>query len=423
MPSAKAGPAPVAGPAGGGYTHPRMSHRFLAPALVAIVFLGAPGALLLSSCSDDPAATADVADATPDAKRDRAVEEEEAVDAAPDVVVPPVILPNCVGSSIALEVSGVRAFVNVQMGSKPDGGYTTSGDFVVDYGSISSTIDLQNGFGDAGAPTPRRCGADAGAGEPGIWCEFDGFDFFGNWGPPVTLTTADHSVLKGFKRQAGILATDFLSSTPFTLDFRNGRIHRSQASAFCSDAQLLAAGLRPLPTQGFFSTSISKLRPLSEVLADAGPNIVVPNVPTVPITIDGEPALAQLDTGYEDRLVRNSINVNEALLARLLQANKVTRAASFDLFATTCVAGLNEKLLGYKVNDGAVLEFVGEGGAVARRDRIEAVYLKKRSDETFKCGGVSTWTSPAAQVGASFFIDAQALVVDPETSRVWIPKN
>lgn len=404
-----------------------MSHRLLGPAALAAVVLAGPSACVLASCSDEPAAEGEGPDAGDDAKkRDRSIEEEEAEtkDAAPDVVVPPVILPTCVGGSIPLDVTGVRAFVNIQM-STVDGGYATRGDFVVDYGTIGSTVDLAHGFGDAGAPVPSMCGADAGHGELGVWCEFSGFDFFGDWGK-VTLTTADHSVLTGLKKQAGILGTDFLALNPFTLDFRQRRIHRSTAAAFCSDAQLLAAGLRPLPSQGFFASDLSKLRPLSEVLTDpdaSTQNITVPNVPTVPITIAGEPALAQLDTGYEDRIVRSSINVNEALLARLVQQNKVTRAATLDLFATTCVPGLNEKLTGYIVQNGQDLEFVGEGGAIARRSRVEAVYLKSRSAETFKCGGVSTWTVPAAQVGASFFIDAQALVVDPASSRVWIPKN
>ncbi len=404
-----------------------MSQRFLASALVALVLVAAPGALVLASCSgDDEAATGGDADAEADAKkRDRAASPEEEPDAAPDVVVPPVELPNCVGTSIPMEVSGVRAFVNVQMGSRPDGGYGTRGDFVVDFGTIGSTIDLVHGFADAGAPSPSICGADAGGGALGIWCEFQGFDFFGDWGK-VTLTTADHSVLAGAKRQAGILGTDFLALNPFALDFRNQRMHRATPSAFCTDAQLLASGLRPLPTQGFFATDLGKLRQLGEVLTDPDASTAgysVPNVPTVPISIAGEPALAQLDTGYEDRIVRSSVNVNEALLARLLQAGKITRAANLDLFATTCVPGLNEKLQGYKVQDGQQLEFVAEGGSVARRSKVEAVYLKRRSDETFKCGGVSTWTVPAAQVGTSFFIDAQALVVDPASSRVWIPKN
>lgn len=407
-----------------------MSHRFLASALLGIAFAAGPGVLVLSSCSsDEEAAASDAPDANVDAsKKDHALEGDDAeVDARADAVAPPVELPTCVGASIPLDVSGVRAFVNVAMGAYPDaGGYATRGDFVVDYGTIGSTIDLKNGFGDAGAPQPTQCGADAGGGATGIWCEFQGFDFFGDWGT-VTLVTADHSVLAGTKRQAGILGTDFLALNPYALDFRNGRLHRSAPQAFCSDAQLLGAGLRPLPTQGFFATDLSKLRPLSEVLAapDAATTngYSVPNVPTVPITIAGEPALAQLDTGYEDRIVRKSVNVNQALLDRLLAQKKVVRAAIYDLYATTCVPGVNESLDGYKVVDGEVLELVGEGGNVARHDAVEAVYLKHRLDETYKCGGISTWTVPAAQVGASFFIDAQAMVVDPTTSRVWVPKN
>jgi hypothetical protein len=407
---------------------PAMSHRLLTVALVAVTFCSAPVALFVSACSsDDEGAVSDGADAEADAKKkDRAAEpDEEIPDATPDVAVAPVVLPNCVGEAIPMEVSGVRAFVDVQLGGLPDGGYATRGDFVVDFGTISSTIDLAHGFADAGAPVPAICGADAGAGEPGIWCEFNGFRFFGEWGR-VTLTTADHSVLAGAKRQAGILGTDFLALNPFTLHFKDQRMFRADPKAFCSDAQLLAAGLRPLPSQGFFATDLSKLRPLGEVLTDPDAsvkNISVPNVPTVPVTIDGEPALAQLDTGYEDRIVRNSINVNEAMLERLLAQKKVVRVSYRDIFATTCVAGLNEKLEAYQTTAAAVLEFIGEGGAVARSAKIEAVYLKRRSAETFKCGGISTWTVPAAQVGASFFIDAQAMIVDPTTSRVWIPRN
>jgi hypothetical protein len=33
------------------------------------------------------------------------------------------------------------------------------------------------------------------------------------------------------------------------------------------------------------------------------------------------------------------------------------------------------------------------------------------------------WTVPAAQMGASFLVDAQAVVFDPISSRVWLPKN
>jgi hypothetical protein len=344
------------------------------------------------------------------------------LDAGPDAPPPPPVnLPPCVGTSIPMTVSGVRAFADVRVGTLPEGGgYSSHGPFVVDFGSTGSTIDLK-AF-DGGTPQPVSCGGDASA--PGAFCTFNGFDFFGDWGS-VALVTGDYSVLFGSVRQAGILATDFLSKNPVSLDFTKKQIWRSDPAKFCTDAQLLGSGFRPLPAGGFYATDTSKLRPLSEVLnnPDATAGYVVPNVPTVPITIAGSSALAQLDTGYEDRLSRRSLNVNDALLALLNQQGMLTRDPTKDLFVTTCVAGYSEKLLAYTIPPGQTLHFIGEGGAVVRTEAVEAVYSKKSSPMTFACGGISTWTVPAAQVGASFFIDAQALIVDPATSRVWVPGN
>lgn len=385
------------------------------------VFFGACAAL--ASCSDDAASEAIAgADAAPDARKRPSTgtpDDDGGADAdTPDAFVKPVNLPSCVGPAIPMNVAGVRAFVDIPVGSLPDGGYEGHGSFVVDFGSIGSTIDL-HAF-DGGTPTPTSCAGDAQA--PGADCTFQGFDFFGDWGA-VDLRTADHSTLVGV-RQAGILATDFLSRNPYALDFAKQQIHRNDPASFCSDAQLLGSGFRPLPTGGFYGIDLGKQRPLSDVLADAAPSYIVPNVPTVPIAIGGTSALAQLDTGYEDRLSRRSLNINTALLALLQQEpGLVTRAAFYDIYATTCVPGLNEKLEAYFLAPGKTLDFIGEGGAVVRSEPAEAIYVKKSSDATFPCGGISTWTVPAAQVGASFFIDEQAIIVDPITSRVWIPAN
>jgi len=389
------------------------------------------GATALAACSDDdatPAAPTEDGGNGADAKKrvDGEPDPNETLDSSADAPQTPIILPSCVGTSLPMKLDGVRAFVNVAMRSEPDGGFTSKGNFVVDYGTTSSTIDLK-GFGDAGseAPIPESCNGDASA--PGAACQFQGFDFFGDWGR-VYLSTADHGTLFGAIRQAGIIATDFLSLYPHTLDFKHNMIYRSEIAAFCTDTQLLGAGFRPVSTKGFFTTNPQTgLRPLSEVLDDPDggtKNFTVPNVPTVAITIAGVAAIAQLDTGYEDRLERRSINVNEALFAQLnTTPGLLTRDALIDLYVTTCEAGLNEQLEGYHLPPGKTLEFIGEGGSVARVDSAVAVYLKHRRADTKKCGGISTWTVPAAQVGASFFIDAQALIIDPASSRVWIPKN
>jgi hypothetical protein len=392
--------------------------------------MSASAAAGLASCkgdsapSDDDASTYGVVpwDAH-HAPGDETPAQEPVDDAATDADanVAPVILPPCVGTTIPMTLDGVRAFTDVSIGSLPEGGYYAKGPFVLDFGSTGSTIDL-NGFGDGGAPTPVSCAGDASA--PGAFCTFQGFDFFGDWGS-VYLVTGDYSVLFGSVRQAGIVATDFLSKNPVSLDFGKKEIHRSDVGKFCTDAELLGSGFRPLPADGFYATDTSKLRPLSEVLdnPDATAGYVVPNVPTVPITLAGTSALAQLDTGYEDRLSRRSLNVNEALFALLNQKGVLARALSKDLYATTCVAGYSEWLEAFTIQSGQALEFINAGGTTVRTDSVEAVYLKHSTAMTYPCGGISTWTVPAAQVGASFFIDAQAIIIDPTTSRVWVPAN
>lgn len=397
--------------------------------LLSVVLSSASGlTMATSSCSDESPVTA-----APDAGEEAHVQRpppkdpEPEVDAGSDASKPPVIVPSCVGDARPLIVSGRRAYIDVKIAADADGG-TTTGSWIVDYGTTGTTIDYgawtEN---DAAGPPPYAtyCSGDASA--PGAFCDFASFDFFGDWGT-VTLRTDTHSTLVGNKRQAGILGTDFLSVRAFTIDYTGQKMYSAAASSFCTEAQLLAAGFRPLPTDGFFTTDLSKLRPLSDVLDDPGggtANFTVPNVPTVPIAIAGVDALAQLDTGYEDRLVPYSININEALYAKIVAKDPtiLDRDTAKDLFATTCVSLYSEPLRAYRLKAGATIDFVAEGGTVARSEPTAHIYVKERSDTTRPCGGISTWTVPAAQVGSSFYVDAQVMIFDPVASRVWVPKK
>ncbi len=386
--------------------------------------------LALASCSDDaPGAGAADAGDEPTAQRRPPLEPEPESDAGLEAGPPPVIVPSCVGSSMPLAVAGRRAYVDVKLPADGDAGDAGAsvGSFVVDFGTTGSTIDL-GAWDDAGAgppPHPSSCSGDASA--PGAFCQFASFDFFGDWGT-VTLRTDSYATLFAAKRQAGIIATDFLSVRPFTLDYRNQRLFTSDSKTFCTQAQLLAAGFRPLPADGFYASDLSKLRPLSDVLDDPDggtAGFTVPNVPTVPVAIAGVDALAQLDTGYEDRLVPHSININDALYAKITAKDPtiLDRDTARDVFATTCVPGYSEPLRAYRLKAGATIDFVAEGGTVARSESTAEIYVKSRSDQTRPCGGISTWTAPAAQIGSSFYEDAQVIVFDPIGSRVWVPKN
>lgn len=400
-------------------------------ALLSWITSGVAGLVLtsgLASCGDDaPAGTAPDAGEEANVQRPPPPEPELEVDAGADAQKPKVLVPACVGEVRPLVVSGRRVYIDVVVPADPDGG-TTTGSWVVDYGTTGSTID----FGawketDAAGPPPypTSCAGDASA--PGAYCIFSSFDFFGNWGQ-VELRTDSYSTLIGAKRQAGIIGTDFLSVRAFTLDYTDQKMYAGSPSTFCTEAQLLGAGFRPLPTDGFFTTDLGKLRPLSDVLDDPDggtDGFVVPNVPTVPISIAGVDALAQLDTGYEDRLVPYSININEALYEKIIAKDPtiLDRDTARDLFATTCVPLYSEPLRAYRLKPGATIDFIAQGGSVARTEPTAHIYVKERSDTTRPCGGISTWTVPAAQVGSSFYVDAQVMIFDPVASRVWVPKQ
>ncbi|CAN5907095.1 hypothetical protein BH11MYX4_BH11MYX4_48610 [soil metagenome] len=385
-----------------------------------------PGLVLLGiACSDDPAATTDGPDASPDTKP--APTSPFPVDdaAKPPVKRPPPVIPTCVGDSVALQASGERGYVSVNMAADGGDGGPMRGDFLLDFGANGSTIDL-GAFAPPGPPTPASCFGDAAA--PGATCSFNDFDFFGPWGT-VTLVTGDYRFLINSVKQAGIIGTDFLSVYPFTLDYAHAKVWRAKPGTFCTDAQLLGSGFAPIPVGGFYTNVFKSLRPLSDVIDDpdaaATAGYVVPNVPTVPITIAGASALAQLDTGYDDRITRHSINVNQALLDQLHKKTpvQITRRMSKDIYLTTCVPGLSQLATAWALTDGTEVNFVGEGGTIARHDTGTILFVKERLPAAERCGGIETWTVPAAQMGASFLVDAQAVVFDPVTSRVWLPKD
>lgn len=402
-----------------------VSRRWLALAIAL-----SPGlAATVASCTSDPAPATPTADASAERRALPGEDFDSSAVTFPDAEAgarPPPTLPGCLGDPLPITASGERTYFRVDMttdGGRAQDGGPMAGDFLIDFGANGSTIDFE-GFPPPG-PTPTQCFGDAAA--PGASCSFSHFDFFGPWGT-VQLQTASYGFLINSLRQAGIIGTDFLSTYPFTLDFHGKRIFRARGASFCTSAQLLAAGYAPVPSTGFYTNNTNTLRPLSDVITDPDAStagFTVPNIPTVPITVAGVSALAQLDTGYDDRIQRHSININEAMLARLQAAipNGLARRVERDLFLTTCVPGLSQAGRAYELNAGTEVNFIAEGGGVARRDTGRLVFVKERLPAAERCGGVETWTVPAAQMGASFLVDAQAAIFDPIASKVWLPKD
>lgn len=268
------------------------------------------------------------------------------------------------------------------------------GIFVLDTATTASTIDVR-AF--ATAPTPVAGTND----------NYEPFEFYGSWGR-VRLNANQHRGLAGTVPVAGLIGTDFLSKHVYTFDYDARTLHRAEAREFCNDDVLQREGLFPLSSEGYYVADLARLRPES------------PNVPTIPIRIGGVGSIAQIDTAFTDTIIRHSVNINGALMNALVKGGvKLVKGEEIPL--STCVPGVSETTVVYR--GAARFEMVGVDGRAVRSSDDATYLLKVTPPAAFKCGGIGTWSTPAAQIGASFYVDASRMVFDPFSSRVWMPTN
>jgi hypothetical protein len=314
----------------------------------------------------------------------------------------------CLGTSRTVTVSGQMPYVDVPVGS-------LEREFVLDFASTFSSIDLT-----AFSSTPVTTNCDPTM----LWqvCTVPGFAFAG---PPgtVRLTTESFSGITGSVRQAGIIGTDFLSEGVFTVAYGARLAFHATTAGFCSDALMQQAGFAALSTAGFYENDLSMLNPFRSVDSLGAPNKTVPNVPTVPVQIAGVAALAQLDTGFDDSVTKFSVDINEAFFLAIQSANSaaLVRDAALDETLTTCVNGVSEPVTAYRLAPGVSFGFVDVAGNLARTYPSAVVFVKDTPDAARTCGGIGTWSVPAAQVAASYYVDMGIVAFDPYHETVWIP--
>jgi hypothetical protein len=298
-------------------------------------------------------------------------------------------LTACHGEKRDLVVAGTMPYVTVKVGN-------STGLFLLDFGTTASTIDT-NGF--LNRHVPRLV--------PGTTNQFADFDFYGSWGT-VSLNIQDHSTIQniGPVRQAGILGTDFLSLNAFTVDYELGGLYRRD-TALCNDSMLRSQGFHPVSTAGYYSNDLSKLKPGTA------------NIPTVPVRIGSVQAVAQVDPGFDDRLFPHSVNINKAFFKALASAGIILQPyVKGNINLTTC-AGITETLLAYKLPKNSSFEIVGNDGRSVSAVSDAIIFVKDPPQEAKKCGGIGTWETPAAQIGASFLKESKNVIFDPFRSLVW----
>ena len=324
----------------------------------------------------------------------------------------------CLGETRSLIVSSGMPYTPVRVQGR-------TGFFVVDLGAEGSAISPGTFVG--GVAGLAGGGAGSGGGEsasgeggaaapvplPGSSNRFAGVDFFGPWAP-LMLSVQDHSGIRGPLPQAGLIGTDLLNQHVITLDYANGLLRRARAEGFCSDGELRRAGFLPLSSRDYYGTSGAALG------CPAAPRRGgCPNIPTIPLRIGAVDAVAQVDTGYADGLRPPSMNINRALLQRLERAGvALAREPGADLTLSSCVRGEVERVLAYRLPAGRAVELMGSDGGAVRRLAGVTLFLKDSPAAIQACGGIGTWSEPAAQLGASFVNDG-TLVVDPFSQRLW----
>lgn len=272
------------------------------------------------------------------------------------------------------------------------------GYFLIDYGTTGSSIDTMGFINSKPALVTNTTD------------KFANFDFFGSWGA-VSLNIQNHSGIQGLgsMKQAGILGTDFLCFNTFLLDYTTNKLFRGNEQQGCSDSILLRAGFKAASTAGYFSNDLNKLN-----------NNCTPNIPTVPIKIGNAAAVAQIDPGYDDNKYRHAININKAFFNAIRESGIVLlENPSANIVLSTCVNNLQENVKAYKLPKNTTFSITGVDGRPIIVHSDVNIFLKETPPAARTCGGIGTWTIPAAQLGASFLLDAKKVIFDPFKEKVW----
>lgn len=198
----------------------------------------------------------------------------------------------------------------------------------------------------------------------------------------------------------GIIGTDFLSLLSAHFSFSPGRERVVLGLGPCDRRRLQSAGFVPVSQGGFFSADTSRLQ--------AGR----PNVPVLYLNLAGVRTWAQIDSGYDDRVYKHSIDVNAALFQRLRASGVQLRRIGV-INVTTC-SGSSQRHV-YRA-EGTSLRVTTENGRSIRRFSTFHIIPKAPGS----CGGIATMNEPAAQIGASLLASLGEIVFDPKDERVWV---
>lgn len=200
-------------------------------------------------------------------------------------------------------------------------------------------------------------------------------------------------------RRIGLIGTDFLAKMSAHIGYGLLRDTIKLGEGPCDAAALGRAGFRRIAQSGYFSHT------------GARPDRA--NVPVLPIRIGAAETMAQIDSGYDDTLLKHSIDINAAFYDRLVAAGVKLKRGT-DIQVKTC-SGVERRQV-FTV-PATPLDIGASGSEPAVRTvRRFHLLLKPKNG----CGGIADMSEPAAQLGASFLRTLSPLVIDGKAEAVWV---
>jgi hypothetical protein len=254
------------------------------------------------------------------------------------------------------------------------------GNFLIDFGATQSSL--------ASAAFPGKRGAIRVS-------RFDLPTF-----PAGVFQLEDYGAVSGpYGGRLGIVGTDFLSKMSAHLSYGKIIDTLRLGAGPCDGGELRRLGFRAFPQAGAYSHDVAR--------------VGGPNVPVLPIAIGGITVNAQIDSGYDDTITPHSIDINEALLARLKVAG-VELVPAPDMRVATC-SGVEMRQV-YTVPEAALRLGVTASAPPIKTVKRYRLLLKPRNG----CGGIAEMREPAAQLGASFLKTLSPIVIDGKAETVWL---
>jgi hypothetical protein len=201
--------------------------------------------------------------------------------------------------------------------------------------------------------------------------------------------------------QLGTVGTDFLSLQPIEFHYEPPQPFATVGNKGCGRDALLRAGLLAVGMPGYYEADASRLKP------------GMPNVPVIGLRIGTLAFPAQLDTGYGD-FPPGIVQVNAALMRALRAAGISAHPLPSDVATVGCSG--THAYERWQIEQ-AELSIITTEGSIAVR--YPPPVLEVKTDT--RCGGISHFTEPFAQLGASWLSRWGNSVLDGASSAVWIP--